>query len=162
MSEGGAPQQVKGTAFDRKLFGRVMGFVRPYKRVFWLSLVLTIVLSGLGVVRPLIMGTMIDGHVLTGDRDGLYLMMGVVTALLFIEAAVRNPARRASTRARRSSGDAAGWRRKASAASSRSATETGSSGVEVRARHDASAARPSVRNRRASSQRANVAATHAC
>jgi ATP-binding cassette subfamily B multidrug efflux pump len=88
VSEGGAPQQVKGTAFDRKLFGRVMGFVRPYKRVFWLSLVLTIVLSGLGVVRPLIMGTMIDGHVLTGDRDGLYLMMGVVTALLFIEAAV--------------------------------------------------------------------------
>lgn len=88
MSEGGAPQQVKGRAFDRKLFGRVMGFVRPYKRVFWLSLVLTIVLSGLGVVRPLIMGTMIDGYVLTGDRDGLYLMMGVVTALLFIEAAV--------------------------------------------------------------------------
>ncbi|MBL8001322.1 MAG: ABC transporter ATP-binding protein [Flavobacteriales bacterium] len=79
---------MKGRAFDRKLFGRVMGFVRPYKRVFWLSLVLTIVLSGLGVVRPLIMGTMIDGYVLTGDRNGLYVMMGVVSALLFIEAAV--------------------------------------------------------------------------
>ncbi len=87
MSEGGAPQ-VKGRAFDRKLFARVMGFVRPYKRVFWMSLVLTIVLSGLGVVRPLIMGDMIDGYVLTGDRRGLFVMMGVVTALLFIEAAV--------------------------------------------------------------------------
>jgi ATP-binding cassette subfamily B protein len=87
MSEGGSAA-VKGKAFDRQLFGRVMGFVRPYKRVFWLSLLLTIVLSGLGVVRPLIMGTMIDGYVLTGDRSGLYVMMGVVTALLFVEAAV--------------------------------------------------------------------------
>ncbi len=66
MSEG-ASSQPKGKAFDRKLFGRVMVFVRPYQRIFWLSLLLTIVLSGLGVVRPLIMGDMIDGYALTGD-----------------------------------------------------------------------------------------------
>ncbi|MBK8612377.1 MAG: ABC transporter ATP-binding protein [Flavobacteriales bacterium] len=88
MSEG-ASSQPKGKAFDRKLFGRVMVFVRPYQRIFWLSLLLTIVLSGLGVVRPLIMGDMIDGYALTGDREGLMVMMGVVAALLVIEAAVQ-------------------------------------------------------------------------
>ncbi|MCC7502569.1 MAG: ABC transporter ATP-binding protein [Flavobacteriales bacterium] len=88
MSEG-ASNQPKGKAFDRKLFGRVMVFVKPYQRIFWLSLLLTIVLSGLGVVRPLIMGDMIDGYALTGDREGLMVMMGVVAALLVIEAAVQ-------------------------------------------------------------------------
>jgi len=88
MSEG-ASSQPKGKAFDRKLFGRVMVFVKPYQRIFWLSLLLTIVLSGLGVVRPLIMGDMIDGYALTGDREGLMVMMGVVAALLVIEAAVQ-------------------------------------------------------------------------
>ena len=86
---GGASAQPKGKAFDRKLFGRVMLFVKPYQRIFWLSLLLTIVLSGLGVVRPLIMGDMIDGYALTGDREGLIVMMGVVAALLVIEAAVQ-------------------------------------------------------------------------
>ncbi len=89
MSEGASSNQPKGKAFDRKLFGRVMVFVRPYQRIFWLSLLLTIVLSGLGVVRPLIMGDMIDGYALTGDREGLMVMMGVVAALLVIEAAVQ-------------------------------------------------------------------------
>ena len=88
MSEG-ASTQPKGKAFDRKLFGRVMTFVRPYRRIFWLSLLLTIVLSGLGVVRPLIMGDMIDGYALTGDREGLMVMMGLVAALLVVEAAVQ-------------------------------------------------------------------------
>ena len=88
MSDG-ASTQPKGKAFDRKLFARVMVFVKPYQRIFWLSLLLTIVLSGLGVVRPLIMGDMIDGYALTGDREGLIVMMGVVAALLVIEAAVQ-------------------------------------------------------------------------
>jgi len=88
MSEG-ASTKPKGKAFDRKLFARVMVFVKPYQRIFWLSLVLTIVLSGLGVVRPLIMGDMIDGYALTGDREGLMVMMALVASLLVVEAAVQ-------------------------------------------------------------------------
>jgi ATP-binding cassette, subfamily B, multidrug efflux pump len=88
MSEG-APTKPKGKAFDRKLFARVMTFVRPYRRIFWLSLLLTILLSGLGVVRPLIMGDMIDGYALTGDREGLMVMMALVASLLVVEAAVQ-------------------------------------------------------------------------
>jgi ATP-binding cassette subfamily B multidrug efflux pump len=88
MSDGAATKP-KGKAFDRKLFARVMVFVKPYQRIFWLTLMLTIVLSGLGVVRPLIMGDMIDGYALTGDREGLMMMMALVASLLVVEAAVQ-------------------------------------------------------------------------
>jgi len=88
MSQGAATKS-KGKAFDRKLFARVMVFVKPYQRIFWLTLMLTIVLSGLGVVRPLIMGDMIDGYALTGDREGLMMMMALVASLLVVEAAVQ-------------------------------------------------------------------------
>ena len=61
----------KGKAFDRKLFARVFQFVQPYRRLFWLSFALTILLAGMGVVRPLLMGDMIDDYALTGDAQGL-------------------------------------------------------------------------------------------
>lgn len=78
-----------GKAFDRKLFSRVFEFVRPYRGVFWASFGLTILLAGLGVMRPLLMGDMIDDYTLTGDRKGLLWVSAVVAALLLIETAVQ-------------------------------------------------------------------------
>ncbi|MCB0792480.1 MAG: ABC transporter ATP-binding protein [Flavobacteriales bacterium] len=79
----------KGRAFDQRLFARVMTFVRPYRTVFWVTFALTILLSGIGVVRPLLMGDMIDHHALTGDKSGLIRMTLVVMALLVIETLVQ-------------------------------------------------------------------------
>lgn len=79
----------KGKAFDVGLFRRVMGFVQPYKRLFWITFGLTILLSFLGVVRPVIMAKMIDDHAVTGDMNGLYLLMSIVVALLVVEALVQ-------------------------------------------------------------------------
>lgn len=49
-----------GTAFDRRLFARVMGFAQPYRTVFWSTFALTILISIVGVVRPLVMGWIVD------------------------------------------------------------------------------------------------------
>ncbi len=78
-----------GKAFDLSLFKRVMGHVRPYRTVFWTAFALTIVLSGIGVVRPLLMGDMIDKHALAGDRNGLVLLAVIVAVLLFLEAGIQ-------------------------------------------------------------------------
>jgi ATP-binding cassette subfamily B protein len=83
------PKTVQGKAFDRKLFARVFAFVQPYRLTFWITFSLTILLAGLGVVRPLLMGDMIDDHALAGDADGLLLIALVVTALLVIETIVQ-------------------------------------------------------------------------
>src|SRR5690606_8340842 len=65
------PKSAQGKAFDRKLFSRVFAFVKPYRITFWVTFVLTIVLAGLGVIRPILMGGMIDDYAMTGDEKGL-------------------------------------------------------------------------------------------
>lgn len=82
-------KSTSGTAFDRRLFARVMAFVRPYRTVFWTMFALTILISGLGVVRPLLMGDMIDDYALTGDEHGLLVLTLVVIGLLVLEALVQ-------------------------------------------------------------------------
>ncbi|MCB0809667.1 MAG: ABC transporter ATP-binding protein [Flavobacteriales bacterium] len=82
-------KSTSGSAFDRRLFARVMAFVRPYRTVFWTMFALTILISGLGVVRPLLMGDMIDDYALTGDEHGLLVLTLVVIGLLVLEALVQ-------------------------------------------------------------------------
>ena len=75
-----------GKAFDGRLFARVMRFVQPYRMVFWGTLLLTILLSGLGVLRPVLMGDMIDNYALTGDGHGLLMITLLIMGLLLVEA----------------------------------------------------------------------------
>lgn len=82
-------RSAQGKAFDRRLFARVFAYTRPYRSLFWISLALTILLAGLGVMRPLIMGRMIDDHAMTGDARGLLLTTLIVIALLVVEAVVQ-------------------------------------------------------------------------
>lgn len=74
-----------GKAFDRRLFGRVFAFTKPYRMTFWVTFALTILLALLGVVRPLLMRDMIDKHALTGDSNGLLTLTIWVVVLLLLE-----------------------------------------------------------------------------
>ncbi|HEY0977713.1 MAG TPA: ABC transporter transmembrane domain-containing protein, partial [Flavobacteriales bacterium] len=81
----------KGKAFDMGLFRRVMGFVQPYRKTFWMCFWLTIVLSGLGILRPIFSGYMVDAVHLqdvlddklphTKDYDGPDLLQRSVGAV---------------------------------------------------------------------------------
>jgi len=51
---------VQGKAFDRKLFRRVFAFTRPYRGIFWWAGILTFVLSIVGVIRPIMLGWLVD------------------------------------------------------------------------------------------------------
>ena len=86
MSEAASP---KGKAFDRRLFSRVMTFVHPYRGLFWSCFVLTILLAVIGVVRPVLLGKMIDGPAMHGDRHGLVVLLWIVMGLLFLEGIVQ-------------------------------------------------------------------------
>jgi len=79
----------KGKAFDVGLFRRVMQFVRPYRRLFWITFALTIFLSLVAVVRPVLMAKMVDNYAVKGDLNGLYMMMAIVVGLLAVEGIVQ-------------------------------------------------------------------------
>jgi len=78
-----------GKAFDRKLFARVFAFSKPYRKLFWITFFLTILLAGLGVIRPLLMGRMIDDHAMTGDATGLLRVTLIIVVLLIAETAIQ-------------------------------------------------------------------------
>ncbi len=62
----------QGKAFDRKLFGRVFAFTQPYRGIFWWAVVLTFVLSIVGVVRPIMLGWLVD--VAANTYDNLFVI----------------------------------------------------------------------------------------
>lgn len=68
------------------LFGRVMTFARPYMRVFYLALFLTILLAALGVARPWLIGKAIDVYVINDDPTGLLYLTLLVIGILLLEA----------------------------------------------------------------------------
>lgn len=78
--------QVTGKAFDTKLFSRVMDYAKPYMRIFYLSLFLTIFLAGVGVLRPYLIGLAVDEYVVAGDSTGLLSLTLIIVGVLFLEA----------------------------------------------------------------------------
>ena len=62
----------QGKAFDRQLFGRVFAFTRPYRGIFWWAVVLTFVLSIVGVLRPIMLGWLVD--VAANTYDNLFVI----------------------------------------------------------------------------------------
>jgi ATP-binding cassette subfamily B protein len=80
-----------GRAYDTKLLARLWPFVKPHGRWVFFSLALLVVMAGLNLVRPLVMGDVIrqadarDAHALL--RDGLVLsaILVVVQSVSFAQ-----------------------------------------------------------------------------
>jgi ATP-binding cassette subfamily B protein len=81
-------EQKSGSGIRFPLLGRVMSYTRPYRRFFILAIFLTILLSLLGPIRPMIFQYILDNEVLSGDFRGLRLLILLVTGLLMVEALV--------------------------------------------------------------------------
>lgn len=81
--------QVSGNAFEMSLLKRVLGFVKPYQLVFYVTFILTVSSAIVGVVRPILMGKAIDVYVLQNDAHGLLIITLVVIGLLILEAIIQ-------------------------------------------------------------------------
>lgn len=75
--------------FNFSLFRQVMRMVKPYQRVFWLTVALTLVLSPLAVLRPKLIETMVDDYILPGDVSGLTMMACIILGALILEVVLR-------------------------------------------------------------------------
>lgn len=80
---------VTGKALDRKLLGRVFGYVRPYKQQFWTAASLTIVMGVLGPLRPYLIQVTLDDYILNYDAEGLKMMTMLMVAVLVVEAVIQ-------------------------------------------------------------------------
>ncbi|MBK9638509.1 MAG: ABC transporter ATP-binding protein [Bacteroidetes bacterium] len=72
---------VTGKAFDSNLLRRIFIFSKPYRKIFYTSIGLTITLALLGPLRPLMTQYILDHYLSPGDVYGLLWMS---SAMLFV------------------------------------------------------------------------------
>lgn len=81
--------EVSGKAFDIKLLGKVMRYVRPYRLLFITGFLLTILLGAVATSRPILIKYTIDQFVVTPDAEGLLLYSLLMLFLLFVESGLQ-------------------------------------------------------------------------
>lgn len=73
-------EEIFGKAYDVKLIKRMWQFISPYRRVFWLSILILPVQQGFGLAQPFIMKVVIDRFIAGADLWGLGIA-GVLFAI---------------------------------------------------------------------------------
>ena len=74
---------------DYLLLGRVLALAKPYKKVFALAGILTVVLAPLSIVRPYIVKIMVDDHIFKYDIEGLTRWAIILVGVLLLEVLLR-------------------------------------------------------------------------
>lgn len=80
---------ITGKAFDYKLLRRILGYVKPYRKLFVLSIIISITLALVSPIRPLLVQYTVDHFILDKDADMLLKMTLILISLLFIEAFIQ-------------------------------------------------------------------------
>lgn len=74
---------------DISLFRRVLSLLSPYRKAFYVALLLAVCGAVLSPLRPYLIQYTIDTHVLHYDTVGLRRMIGIILVLLLIEGGVK-------------------------------------------------------------------------
>ncbi|MCY4780880.1 ABC transporter ATP-binding protein [Sphingobacterium sp. UT-1RO-CII-1] len=82
-------QNITGKTYDTKLLKRMANYMRPYKTIFWASVVLTILLAGVAPALPMLIEYTLDKYILKSDSTGLKWMLLAMVALLLIQTIIR-------------------------------------------------------------------------
>jgi ATP-binding cassette subfamily B multidrug efflux pump len=77
-----------GNIFDWQVLRRLMTYVRPYQRIFYFLIFLTIATAALGTLRPFLIQRMVDVTIEQSDWSGLNRMFGLLLVLLVAHAIV--------------------------------------------------------------------------
>ncbi|MCB0575465.1 MAG: ABC transporter ATP-binding protein, partial [Saprospiraceae bacterium] len=75
--------------FNFPLFRQVMTMVRPYKRTFYFTALLTLILAPLAILRPKLLQIMVDDYVFQGDVHGMTLLACAILGALLLEVLMR-------------------------------------------------------------------------
>lgn len=75
----------KKKVFDVSLFKRLLLYIKPYKLVFFVSLVCVVGLAVFGALRPYVLQQAIDNHVALKQYDGFMFYIVAMLVLLLLE-----------------------------------------------------------------------------
>jgi len=75
-----APKKV-----DYRLLRRLLKFLRPYRWHIFGAVALTLTSTALVPLRPYLTKVAIDDHIMTGDADGLFMLIGIMVGALMLQ-----------------------------------------------------------------------------
>ena len=81
--------QITGKSFDFRILLRILSYVKPYRKVFFTTLSLTVFLAFLSPLRPWLVQYTIDNFVIIPDSISLLKMVLLMTGLLFVESFIQ-------------------------------------------------------------------------
>jgi len=76
----------KARTFDWEILKRIFAFSKPYRKLFYAALFITVLLSGLAIARPLLIKKILDEYIAQKNVDMLTLFSGILLAALIMEA----------------------------------------------------------------------------
>jgi ATP-binding cassette subfamily B protein len=82
-------EKALGKAYDARLIRRLWGYVRPYRALVLLSLLLLLAVSAVQLVQPYLVKLAIDRHILGESREGLGILAAWFLAALVGEFLLR-------------------------------------------------------------------------
>lgn len=81
--------KITGDAFNVSLLKRVFQYVKPYRKIFILSIILTILLALIAPARPFLIQHTLDNYIMKGHYNGLLSMTILMLVLLVLQAAIQ-------------------------------------------------------------------------
>ncbi len=82
-------EEVLGKAYDARLMRRLLGYLKPHKWRVVLAIAITIIVSALGPLRPLLIQRAIDGPLKNHDPKGFSLLIMVTMGAVVLQAATQ-------------------------------------------------------------------------
>ena len=82
-------QTKTGKAIDFNLLKRVIAFTKPYKKVLYLSMFFSMVLSFLSPIRPFLINYAVDNHIMDPNPSQLQFICIILLVILFLESIVQ-------------------------------------------------------------------------
>ncbi|MEM8523253.1 MAG: ABC transporter ATP-binding protein [Bacteroidota bacterium] len=74
---------------DWQLLMRVLRKAKPYRGVFILATILTVIVAPIATLRPFLIQKMVDDYVFTSNLQGLYTFTFVIIGVLLLEGIIR-------------------------------------------------------------------------
>lgn len=82
-------QNPAAKAYEGKLLKRMMNYMRPYRAVFWMSVILTILLAAVAPALPMLIEYTLDNYILKANAAGLTTMLIAMLGLLILQTLIR-------------------------------------------------------------------------
>ena len=81
--------QITGKTYDTTLLKRMTKYIKPYKFVFWVSVILTVLLAAVAPALPMLVEYTLDNYILSDQAEGLSMMLAFMLGLLLLQVGIR-------------------------------------------------------------------------